>query len=64
MLAGGCGAMYRITVVSPKFEGVPLVKRHRLVHRALQSEIGAMHGFTLNTLAPDQWQQQSAVTQE
>ena len=49
-ISGGCGSMYRVMVVSPKFEGLTLVKQHRLVQKAIASEIADMHGLTLKTI--------------
>ena len=50
-ISGGCGSMYKMFVVSAEFEGLNQVKQHRLVQRALASEIADMHGLTLKTLA-------------
>mmetsp|Transcript_16500 Transcript_16500/g.51660 ORF Transcript_16500/g.51660 Transcript_16500/m.51660 type:complete len:98 (+) Transcript_16500:46-339(+) len=50
-VSGGCGAMYRIYVESPKFKGVPTVKQHRMVNEILKEEIKEMHGLTLDTKA-------------
>ena len=48
-ISGGCGSMYKIFVVSPEFEGLALVKQHRLVQKAIAGEIADMHGLTLKT---------------
>lgn len=58
--AGHAGAMsggghYRVTVVSPLFEGRTLVARHRLVYDALAEEMQhEIHALALTTLAPSQ----------
>jgi len=49
--SGGCGAMFSIAVVSPKFAGKSLVAQHRLVTDAIRNEIAAMHGLTITTKA-------------
>ena len=49
--SGGCGAMFSITVVSPKFAGKSLIGQHRLVTDAIRAEIAAMHGLTITTKA-------------
>jgi len=49
--SGGCGAMFSIAVVSPKFAGKSLVAQHRLVTDAIRKEIAAMHGLTITTKA-------------
>ncbi len=46
---GGCGSMYSVNVTSPLFNGLTLVKQHRLVTEALSSEIAEMHGLTIKT---------------
>ena len=53
-ISGGCGSMYRILVVSDKFDGVRPVQQHRMVHDVLKAEIGDMHGLTVTTKTPAQ----------
>jgi stress-induced morphogen len=43
--------MYSLTIVSPKFSGIPMVKQHRLVNQILKDEIAGWHGVQLNTKA-------------
>lgn len=45
--SGGCGAFYNIFVVAPQFQGMPLVKRQREVHKILHDFIKDVHGVTL-----------------
>ena len=47
--------MFRMLVVSPKFEGLSLVKQHRLVKDALKEDIANMHGLTLKTMTPEKY---------
>ena len=54
-ISGGCGSMYKIFVVSPEFEGLALVKQHRLVQKAIAGEIADMHGLTLKTQTAKQY---------
>ena len=49
-ISGGCGSMYKMLVVSDEFEGLNKVKQHRLVQRALATEIADMHGLILDTI--------------
>ncbi|KAJ1976031.1 hypothetical protein H4R33_006528 [Dimargaris cristalligena] len=51
-ISGGCGSMYRISVCSPKFQGLNLVRQHRKVNEILKDEISGMHGLQLETSAP------------
>ena len=41
--------MYNISVESPLFHGLDLVKQHQLVKQTLKKEISEMHGLTLST---------------
>ena len=51
-VSGGCGAMYKAYVESPRFVGLNTVKQHKLVQGVLKAEIAEMHGFTLKTAKP------------
>jgi BolA protein len=49
------GAHFEIVVVSPKFEGVSLVNRHRLVYGAVGDMMEEkIHALSMRTLAPDE----------
>ncbi|KAI8897932.1 bola protein [Globomyces pollinis-pini] len=48
-MSGGCGSMYKVSIASPKFAGVPLLKQHRMVSEILKDEIKGMHGIQINT---------------
>lgn len=48
-VSGGCGAMYKISVESPKFQGLSMIKQHRMVNDILKEHIKGMHGLTLDT---------------
>ncbi|KAK9766150.1 hypothetical protein K7432_004988 [Basidiobolus ranarum] len=48
-ISGGCGSMYAIEIVSKNFEGLSLVKQHRLVTEFLAEDIKQMHGIQLKT---------------
>ena len=53
--AAAGGGHYRVTVVSPLFEGKPLVARHRMVYEALATEMQqTIHALALTTLTPSQ----------
>jgi len=53
--SGGCGSFFRINIVSEKFTGLSLMKQHRLVKDAISDEIAIVHGVTINTLTPQQF---------
>jgi BolA protein len=47
------GAHFSVRIVSPAFDGLPLVARHRLVYGALAEEMaGRVHALALVTLTP------------
>ncbi|XP_055994938.1 bolA-like protein 2 [Sorex fumeus] len=50
-----CAASFRVLVVSSKFEGKPLLQRHRLVNNCLSEELQHIHAFEQKTLTPEQW---------
>ena len=53
--AASGGGHFRVTVVSPQFEGKSLVTRHRMVYDALAGEMQhAIHALALTTLTPSQ----------
>ncbi|XP_066945771.1 bolA-like protein 2 isoform X2 [Macrobrachium rosenbergii] len=54
----GCGGKFSVVVVSPKFQGKPLLQRHRLVNGVLEEELKTIHAFSMKTLTPEQWEQQ------
>lgn len=47
---------FKVVVVSEGFEGVPLVRRHRLVNQALAAELaGGVHALSIHAHTPAQW---------
>lgn len=56
----GCGMKFDALIVSPKFEGKPLLQRQRLVNEILSEEMKYIHAFTMKTLSPSQWKEGSA----
>jgi BolA-like protein 3 len=53
--SGGCGSFFAIHVVSEKFNGLMMVKQHRLVNDILKDHIKDIHGMTLNTQTPEKF---------
>ncbi|XP_055954017.1 bolA-like protein 2 [Argiope bruennichi] len=60
-MSDGCGAKFNAIVVTPKFEGVPLLQRHRMVNEVLKEEMNSIHAFTQKTLTPEQWEKQKSA---
>ncbi|KAI9297448.1 bola-like protein [Neoconidiobolus thromboides FSU 785] len=53
--SGGCGQSFEVIVVSEQFEGLPLLKRHRLVNECVKEEIAQLHAFSQKPYTPAQW---------
>lgn len=51
-ISGGCGSMYGLDIVSPRFKGLTVIKQHKLVNSVLAEEIKGWHGVQLKTKAP------------
>jgi len=43
--------MYAIEIASRKFQGLPMMRQHRLVNEVLADEIKGWHGVQLRTKA-------------
>ncbi|XP_014681995.1 PREDICTED: bolA-like protein 2 [Priapulus caudatus] len=56
-----CGAAFELVIVSNKFEGKPLLQRHRLVNTCLAEELKTIHAFSQKTYTPEQWQKQQSA---
>ena len=54
-VSDGCGAKFECVIVSPLFDGKPILERHRLVNGVLAEELKSIHAFSMRTLTPDQW---------
>ncbi|KAI8354818.1 bola protein [Mortierella sp. GBAus27b] len=54
-VSGGCGQSFEVKIVSPVFEGVSMLQRHRMVNSALKDEISCLHAFSQKTYTPSQW---------
>ncbi len=55
---------YKITLVSAAFNGLPLIKQHRLVNKTLKEELQKIHALALHTYTPDQWFERSGKAPE
>lgn len=64
--SGGCGASFKVEIVSEEFEGKRLLERHRMVNGALAEEMKDIHALSITkAMTPDQWkkQQESETSQ-
>ena len=55
-VAPGSESHFKVTIVSPSFDDLMLIKRHRMVNQALHQEIQQIHALALHTLTPEEWQ--------
>lgn len=52
----GSESHFRVLVVSSQFDGLPLIKRHRLVNAALKDELSnCIHALAIQAKTPEQW---------
>ena len=47
---------FKVVVVAARFEGLPLIRRHRLVNETLAEELrGGVHALAIHAYTPTQW---------
>ena len=46
---------FKLTLVSPDFDGMNKVKRHQAVYKALSEEMPLFHALALHTYSPSEW---------
>ena len=54
-VAPGSESHFKVTIVSEDFRELMLIKRHRLVNKALEQELQIIHALALHTMTPDEW---------
>lgn len=57
-MSGGCGQAFTTLIVSPQFQGLNSLKRHRLVNAALKEEIASIHAWTAKCKTPEEWEKE------
>eukprot|EP00640_Fibrocapsa_japonica_P006296 CAMPEP_0113934284 /NCGR_PEP_ID=MMETSP1339-20121228/1627_1 /TAXON_ID=94617 /ORGANISM="Fibrocapsa japonica" /LENGTH=124 /DNA_ID=CAMNT_0000936017 /DNA_START=168 /DNA_END=542 /DNA_ORIENTATION=+ /assembly_acc=CAM_ASM_000762 len=58
----GSESHLKVMVVSPLFEGKPLLQRHRMVNSTLAEELeGPIHALSIVAKTPEQWQQEVSM---
>ena len=59
-VGAGEGSHFRLIVISPQFDGLNMVKQHRLVYEVLAEEMqSGIHALALQTYTPEQWSARS-----
>lgn len=58
----GDGRHFQALIVSPAFEGLSLIKRHRMVYDILREHIDGdvLHAISMRTLTPEQRRSEGA----
>lgn len=52
----GDGAHFEAVIVSPEFAGLPRVRQHQLVYKALGERMREeIHALSMKTFSPDEW---------
>lgn len=54
--SGGCGAKFKVLIVSSAFEGKSLLERQRFVNTILEEELKEIHAFSFKkTWTPEEY---------
>ncbi len=59
-VAPGSESHFKVTIVSEDFSELMLIKRHRLVNKALEQELHSIHALALHTMTPEEWSTRGA----
>jgi BolA family transcriptional regulator, general stress-responsive regulator len=54
-VAPGSESHFKVSIASNQFEGIMLIKRHRMVNKVLESELQQIHALALHTMTPQEW---------
>jgi len=58
----GAESHFKLVIVSDRFEGELLIKRHRRVNNLLQEEFeSGLHALALHTITPEEWFQKGGA---
>ncbi|XP_038222900.1 bolA-like protein DDB_G0274169 [Zerene cesonia] len=53
---------FKVVVVSDKFDGLPLIKRHRLINDILKEELqSGVHALSIIAKTPEQWDKSDKI---
>lgn len=62
-VAPGSQTHFRVLVVSPEFEGLPRLQRHRRVHRALDAELATgVHALAIDAWTEAEWEERGEAS--
>jgi stress-induced morphogen len=54
------GGKFTVLVVSPKFDAVSLIDRHKLINAALAPFLNQIHALSIKAWTPEQWKKKQA----
>ncbi len=58
----GSESHFRVLIVSNKFSGLSLIKRHQMVHNLISEQIREkIHAFSQQTLTPEEFEERGGV---
>lgn len=58
----GSESHFKVIIVSPQFDGQPLIARHRLVNRTVADELGTgLHALAIHAWTPAEWAAKDGV---
>lgn len=58
----GSETHFKVVVVSGRFEGLPLIQRHRLVHSSVRDLLASdIHALSIHAKTPEQWAEEPRV---
>lgn len=58
---GDDGQHFSALIISPEFEGVSLIKQHKMVMTPLKEEFAErLHALQVKTFTPEKWEQQKS----
>ena len=46
---------FKVIVVSERFQGQSLIKRHRMINKTLEDELKVIHALAIHAYTPEQW---------
>ena len=61
-ISGGCGQAFSTLIVSPEFEAQSVLRRHRMVNKALKEEIAQIHAWSAKCQSPAEWERSKTAT--
>ncbi len=62
-VAPGSETHFKVIAVSPQFDGLGLVGRHRRIHELLRAELAAgLHALSIHAFSPAEWARQAHDT--